>query len=111
MDPSADAARPLSLLVVDDLADAAASTALLLSLHGYAARVAGSGEEDKVATPCAGRRSAQRLAQGRPLGGLGLRPQLLHLRQRRLPRALAALRQRPLDRGKSALEFQVGGAV
>src|SRR5437763_7624311 len=45
MDPSAEAARPLSLLVVDDLADAAASTALLLSLHGYAARVAGSGEE------------------------------------------------------------------
>jgi CheY-like chemotaxis protein len=45
MDPSGDVARPLSFLVVDDLADAAASTAMLLSLHGYAARVAGSGEE------------------------------------------------------------------
>jgi CheY-like chemotaxis protein len=45
MDSAAEAARPFSLLVVDDLADAAASTALLLSLHGYAARVAGSGEE------------------------------------------------------------------
>src|SRR4051812_17304764 len=44
MDPAPEARR-LSFLVVDDLADAASSTAMLLTLHGHTARVAGTGEE------------------------------------------------------------------
>jgi DNA-binding response OmpR family regulator len=35
--------RPLSVLVVDDLADAAESLALVLSFHGFAARTAPDG--------------------------------------------------------------------
>src|SRR5207248_7922127 len=44
MTDSGDGNRPLSVLVVDDLADAADSTAAVLSLCGYSARAAYSGE-------------------------------------------------------------------
>jgi len=44
MTPSGESARPLSVLVVDDLVDAADTAAAILSMSGFEARTAYSGE-------------------------------------------------------------------
>lgn len=45
MTPTIESARPLSVLIVDDIADAADSLAAVLNLHGYGTRAAHSGED------------------------------------------------------------------